>query len=96
MGLATKKTLRTKISTTVSATTYSYLVTQIEAGKAATLAEALDRAISRVRLLDNRDRLARATERYFGELEACVAAEEKAIAHDLASAANHIDLDKEL
>jgi len=41
-------------------------------------------------------RQARATERYFGELEVCAAAEEKAIAHDLASAANHIDFDKEL
>ncbi len=90
------KTTRTKLSTTVSPETLEFLERKVASGEAASLAEAVDIVIRKVRQLENRQRLAAATARYFGELEPRAAAEENAIARDLASAASTIDFDKEL
>jgi len=90
------RTTRTKLSTTVSPETLEFLERKVASGEAASLAEAVDIVIRKVRQLENRQRLAAATARYFDELEPRAAAEENAIARDVASAASTIDFDKEL
>ena len=60
-------------------------------GQAATLADAVDAAIEKVRQLENRQRLASATARYFDQIEAPEAEEEKALAKDFARAASMIN-----
>ncbi len=96
MRPAHAKANRAKLSTTVSAETLKFLEDKVASGESATLAEAVDAVIRRVRQLENRQRLAAATARYFDELEPCAAAEENTIAHDFASAAGGIDFDQEL
>lgn len=96
MSATPAKTTRTKLSTTVSPKTLEYLERKVASGEAATLAEAVDTVIRKVRHLENRQRLAAATARYFDELEPRAAVEESAIAHDFASAAGAIDFDQEL
>ena len=96
MGLTRAKTNRAKLSTTVSPETLKFLEDKVASGEAATLAEAVDAVIRKVRQLENRQRLAAATARYFDELEPRAAAEENAIARDLASAAGGIDFDQGL
>ena len=92
----TRKLGRAKISTTIAAETYRYLTQKVSSGEAASLAEAIDRSVHRARQMESRARLARATARYFDELEPQAAAEENALARDLASAAEGVDFDKEL
>ena len=87
---------RSKLSTTVSPETLEFLEHKVATGEAASLAEAVDLVIRTVRQLENRQRLAAATARYFDELEPRAAAEENAIARDLASATKAIDFDQEL
>ena len=87
---------RAKLSTTVSAETLRFLEQKVASGEAATLAEAVDTVIRKVRQIENRQRLAAATARYFEELEPRAAAEETAMARDFASAAGGIDFDGEL
>jgi len=96
MSATPAKTTRTKLSTTVSPETLEFLERKVASGEAASLAEAVDIVIRKVRQLENRQRLAAATARYFDELEPRAAAEENAIARDLASTASTIDFDKEL
>jgi len=93
---ASAKTTRTKLSTTVSPETLKFLERKVASGEAASLAEAVDMVIRKVRQLENRQRLAAATARYFDELEPRAAAEENAVARDLASATGGIDFDQEL
>lgn len=95
MGAAPKMA-RAKLSTTVAPETYEFLERMVERGQAATLAEALDASISKVRQLENRKRLAEATARYFEQLGPDVLAEEKALARDMMSAAKGIDFDEEI
>ena len=96
MGLTRAKANRAKLSITVSAETLDFLEGKVASGEAASLAEAVDAVIRKVRQLENRQRLAAATARYFDELEPRAAAEENAIGRDLASAAGRIDFDQEL
>ncbi len=96
MGSLPAKATRAKLSTTVSPETYEFLDHMVKSGEAATIAEAIDRAVAKVRQLENRKRLARATARYFDELEPRAAREEQTLAHDLASATSGIDFDQEL
>lgn len=91
-----RKLGRAKISTTISAETYRYLSQKVSSGEVSNLAEALDRCIHRVRQLENRERLARATANYFDHLDPKAATEESEIARHLASSTNGIDFDKEL
>ena len=95
MSATSAKTTRTKLSTTVSPETLEFLERKVASGEAASLAEAVDIVIRKVRQLENRQRLAAATARYFDELEPRAAAEESTIAHDFASAASGIDFDQE-
>lgn len=95
MGLPAR-VAREKLSTTVSAETYRYLEQKVQSGEVSTIAEAVDRSIWKVRQIENRERLAKATAHYFDELAPRAAAEEGSLAHDLVSAATGIDFDKEL
>jgi hypothetical protein len=87
---------RAKLSTTVSAETYDYLEKKVKSGEASTLAEAVDISIARVRQIENRERLAKATTRYFAEMEPHAAELENKLARELSSAAENIDFDQEL
>ena len=87
---------RAKLSTTVSAKTIEFLENKVASGQAASLAEAVDVAIRKVRQFENRQRLAAATTRYFDQIEGHAANEEKALARDLAAAASAINFDEEL
>jgi len=87
---------RAKLSTTVAPETYEFLQQMVEAGQAATLAEALDVVIGRIRRLDNRLRLARATTQYFEHLDKEALAEEQALAADFSSAAGAIDFEHDI
>ncbi|MBZ5627875.1 MAG: hypothetical protein LAO06_03320 [Acidobacteriia bacterium] len=80
----------------MSPETYEFLERMVRSGEAASIAEAVDRSVAKVRQLENRRRLARATADYFDQLEPRAAAEENALARDLASAASGIDFGKEL
>lgn len=95
MGGAPKMT-RAKLSTTVASETYEFLEQMVESGQAASLAEALDASIAKVRQMENRKRLANATARYFEQLDSRIMAEENALAEDMMSAASTIEFDKEL
>jgi Arc/MetJ-type ribon-helix-helix transcriptional regulator len=96
MSATQAKMGRAKLSTTVSPKTLQFLEEKVASGHAASLAEAVDTAIRKVRQMENRQRLAAATARYFDQLEAHAASEENALAHDLASAVSGINFDEEL
>jgi len=68
----------------------------VASGQAASLAEAVDIAIDRVRQFENRQRLAAATARYFDQIEGHTLSEEKTLARDLAAAASVLNFDEEL
>ena len=96
MVVRESKMPRAKLSTTVSTRTLEFLESKVASGQAATLAEAVDAAIQKVRQLENRQRLAMATARYFDQIETLAASEEKALGQDLAAAASAINFDEEL
>lgn len=90
------KFARAKLSTTVSRETYNYLEQKVQSGEASSLAEAVDRAVTKMRRLENRERLARATASYFNDLKPRAAEEESSMAADFTAAAKAIDFDREL
>lgn len=92
---ASTKMAREKLSTTVSAETYQFLQEMVDRGDAATLAEALDVIVEKIRRLENRRRLAEATTRYFEQLDPQAARDEQALAEDFSSAFGAIDFDRE-
>ena len=55
---------RQKISTTISSSTLAYLEQLIRNGQARTLAEAIDLAVERLLIYENRERLANDTAAY--------------------------------
>jgi hypothetical protein len=59
----------------------------VASGQAASIGDAIDAVIERLRQLENRHRLPSATERYFDQLEPNAASEENSLAHALATAA---------
>lgn len=83
---------RKKISTTIAADSYAYLRSQISAGKARNLAEALDASLARLRRADRLSELERATAAYFKDLPARAIAEETGLESLLDDAADEIDL----
>lgn len=87
---------RAKLSTTVAAETYRYLQSKVESGEAESIAEAVDLLIERTRQLENRERLARATSRYYDELDAKSLKEEKDLASRMSAAVRGMDFDHEL
>jgi len=84
---------RQKISTTIAPETFGYLQKIIENGEAATLAEAIDTAVQRLLVIENRERLERDTAAYFENLTEEEDAEERALENALAQSAKGIDVD---
>lgn len=71
-----RATRRRKLSTTISPETHDYLEAMVRAGRAVTIAEAVDLAVARARRAENRARLERDTSAYFEGLPARAAREE--------------------
>jgi hypothetical protein len=90
------KAARSKLSTTVAAENYQFLVTLVEKGEAASLAEAVDEAVEHLRRSENRRRLAKATSEYFDSLSPEDLSEETSMATSLHKAAEAVDFDREL
>jgi hypothetical protein len=91
----TPRLTRQKISTTISPKSYAHLDGLIRRGEAQTLAEALDLAIERLLVYENRERLANDTAAYFENLSPEAAEEEERLAEALSGAAKDIDFDRE-
>ena len=86
---------RQKISTTISPVTLSYLQRLIERGEVQNLAEAIDLAIERLLVFENRERLERDTAAYFDNMSPEESAEEERLASALSQAARGVDFDRE-
>ncbi len=86
---------RQKISTTVSPATLSYLEKLISDGQARNLADAIDLAIERLLVYENRERLANDTAAYFDNLSPEAQEEENQLGAALSSSATGIDFDRE-
>ena len=84
---------RQKISTTIAPDTLAYLEQLVDSGVAATLAEAIDVAVERLRAVENRERLENDTAAYFANLTEEEAAEERALETALSQSAAGIDVD---
>jgi hypothetical protein len=74
----------------------AYLSTLVSAGQSASIAEAVDLAITRLRREENRARLDRATAMYFEGLSEEARAEEQDLARLLSATASNLDFDREL
>ena len=90
------KAARAKLSTTVAAENYTFLVTLVEKGQVASLAEAVDEAVAQLRRSENRRQLAKATTEYFESLSSEELSEETALANSMHKAAGAMDFDREL
>lgn len=86
---------RQKISTTVFPATLSYLEKLIRDGHARNLADAIDLAIERLLVYENRERLANDTAAYFDNLSPEALEEENQLGAALSSSATGIDFDSE-
>ena len=85
---------RQKISTTISSSALDYLEESIRNGDARTLAEAIDLAIDRLLVYENRERLATDTAAYFANLTDEEAAEEQRLESALSQSAAGVDFDQ--
>jgi hypothetical protein len=92
---STARLTRQKISTTISPQAYAYLNGLIHSGEVQTLAEALDLAIQRLLVYENRERLATDTAAYFANMSEEEAAEERELEAALCQSAAGIDFDKD-
>lgn len=86
---------REKISTTISSATLAYLEQLIEKGDARTLADAIDLAVQKLLIYENRERLANDTAAYFDGLSPEALEEENQLAKALSISAKGLDLDRE-
>lgn len=86
---------RQKISTTISSATLSHLELLIEKGEARTLADAIDLAVHKLLIYENRERLANDTAAYFDGMSAEEAEEEARLGAALAGSVKGIDFDRE-
>jgi hypothetical protein len=91
----TARLTRQKISTTISPETYAYLDGLIRRGEVNNLAEALDLAIQRLLVYENRERLANDTAAYFENMSEEEAVEERKLEAALCQSASGIDLDND-
>jgi hypothetical protein len=85
---------RQKISTTISSSTLAHLEELIRDGEARTLAEAIDLAVERLLVYENRERLANDTAAYFENMTAEEAAEEQKLEAALSQSAGGINFDE--
>ena len=89
------KLSRQKISTTISPEAISYLQALIRQGEAQNLAEAIDLAIERLSVFENRERLERDTAAYFDNMTPEESAEEEKLALALSQAGRGVNFDRE-
>ena len=94
MGITASRFARQKISTTISAGSAAYLDDLIQQGKARNLADAIDLAITQLRVYENRDRLAEDTAAYFENMTEDEAAEERKLESALSQSAAGRDFDR--
>ena len=85
---------RKKLSTTIGASNYAYLLSMVKAGKAESVGQAVDKAVETVRRLDNRATLERQTAAYFKGLTVKAAAEETDLEDALSNASQEMDFDQ--
>jgi hypothetical protein len=90
----TPRLTRQKISTTVSPRTLEYLDKLTRAGEVRNLAEALDLAIEKLLVYENRERLAADTDAYFANMTDAEAAEEQRLETALSQTSQGIDFDR--
>lgn len=90
----TSRLNRQKISTTISPRTLEYLESLIGSGQAQNLAEALDLAIERLTVHENRERLANDTAAYFDRMTDAEAAEEQRLEAALSQTSEGIHFDR--
>jgi hypothetical protein len=86
---------REKISTTISSATLSYLEQLIEKDEARSLADAIDLAVQKLQVFENRERLAKDTAAYFDGMSPEEAEEEARLGAALAGSVKGIDFDRE-
>jgi hypothetical protein len=84
-----------KLSTTVAAENFTFLETMVNTGRTDSIAEAVDLAIARLRRMENRAQLERATAEYFAGLTPDAQAEEQTLAGQLHLSARNVDFDLE-
>jgi len=89
------QTSRQKISTTISPESLVYLQELIDRKQARNLAEAIDLAIERLLIYENRERLAKDTAAYFDRMTPEQAEEEERLGAALADGVKGIDFDRE-
>lgn len=85
---------RVSLSATIEPPNYAYLEGLVASGAAASVSEALDRALDTARRLDNRVRLERQTGVYFESMDAGGAAEESRIEEALSAASAETNFDQ--
>ena len=86
-------TNRYKLSTTVSPKTHEYLESLVETGRAATIAEAVDLTVERVRRSEIRALLEQDTAAYFEGRQARSTSEESRLEKTLGQMADEVDFD---
>jgi len=86
---------RQKISTTVAPETGAYLRSLVRRGKAANLAEAVDRAVAVARRDESRRNLASATAAYYASLCGDSLEDEKQLELAVGGASGQVDFDGE-
>jgi len=84
---------RRKVSTTISAEAYEFLQRLVESGRAATMAEAVDKVVKQARRSDNRLRLEQATTAYFAGLSRDAARAEKELGLALGQSGDEVSFD---
>ncbi|HEY6339743.1 MAG TPA: hypothetical protein VIW68_14730 [Candidatus Sulfotelmatobacter sp.] len=90
----TPRLTRQKISTTISPQTLAYLDDLVAKGEARSLAEALDAAVEKLLVYENRERLAADTTAYFANLTDEEAAAEQQLEAALSHSVAGIDFDR--
>jgi len=86
---------RKKISTTIAPENEAFLRSLIKRGKAASLAEAADRAIGAARRAEMRKRLDEAAAAFYASLSGVALKEEQHLEEALAYSASRVDFDAE-
>ncbi len=86
---------RRKISTTVAPETHAFLEALVRRGKAANLAEAVDRAVASARRAESRRRLDSATAAYYDSLSGKSLRAEKRLEQAVSNASSKVNFDGE-
>jgi phage baseplate assembly protein W len=86
---------RQKISTTISPESLAYLEQLIDRKQARTLADAIDLAVERLLIYENRERLAEDTAAYFDRMTPEQTEEEERLGAALAASVKGIDFNRE-